>query len=244
MDERGPAFDVEFDGPIGTLIVGVAEYGLAGLTAAEYLTTQLGLGSVGHVRASGLPAITPFEAGRPRRHTRLFSKPDLDATVLVGELAVPPVAAGRFADGIAAHGDTHGIEEVVVLSGVPIAHGPDDHRAFYVATDGYREEHLEEDDAVRPMAGGFLEGITAELMERGLAAGRPTCVLTTPVHAQAPDVEASLRLLSAVDGLYGFGIDTGPMETFAADLSKQYEELAARIESQREEGSADDRMYM
>lgn len=242
-DDR--SFDVQLERSAGTLIAGFAEHGLAGLTAAEYLTTQLELERVGHVAVEGFPAITPFENGTPRRHTRLFSKPELDMTVLVGELPVPPFAAGSLADGVTGHTDEHGIEEIVVLSGVPLAHGPEDHRPFYIATEEYQERHFGEDGAeITPMTGGFLEGVNAELMERSLERSLPSCVLTTPVHARAPDIEAALRLLEAVDRIYGLELDTAPMETFAQDLSKQYEELSQQIEATRKEHVADDRMYM
>lgn len=242
--ESDPSVEVGSGDASGTLVVGLAEYGLAGLTAAEYLTTRLGLEAIGHVAVEGIPAITPFENGTPRRHTRLFSSPEVDVTVLVGELAVPPDATEAFADRIAADADARDIDETVVLSGVPLAHGPDDHRPFYVATEAYQERHFEETTDVSPMTGGFLEGVNAELVQRALGDSAPCCVLTTPVHARTPDVEASLRLLEAVDDIYGFDIDTEPLEAFARDLSKQYEELADRIEADRTERLGDDRMYM
>lgn len=242
--ELDPSFDVHSGDAAGTLLIGLAEYGLAGLTAVEYLTTQLELERIGHVTVEGIPAITPFENGVPRRHTRLFSDPELDITVLVGELGVPPNATGAFAERIASYTDEHDIEETVVLSGVPLAHGPDDHGPFHIATEQYRTARLGDGTDVAPMTGGFLEGVNAELMQRALEESMPSCVLTTPVHPQNPDIEASLRLLEAVDDIYGLGLDVGPLEAFAKDLSKQYEELAARIESDRKEHVADDRMYM
>lgn len=242
-DDR--SFDVRLEGNAGTLLAGFAEYGLAGLTAAEYLTTQLELERVGHVAVEGIPAITPFENGTPRRHTRLFSKPEFDLTVLVGELPIPLFAADSLADGITGHTEGHGIDEIVVLSGVPLAHGPEDHRPFYIATEEYQKRHFGEGGAeIAPMTGGFLEGVNAELMERSLERSLPSCVLTTPVHPRAPDIEAALRLLEAVDRIYDIGLDTGPLETFAQDLSKQYEELSQQIEATRKEHIADDRMYM
>jgi len=99
--QQPPSFDVRLDDPTETLVIGTAEYGLAGLTATDYLTKQLELEEAGHIRVDGLPAITPFDNGTPRRHTRLFSRSDLDLTVLVGELPIPPFAAASFADAIA-----------------------------------------------------------------------------------------------------------------------------------------------
>lgn len=125
-----------------------------------------------------------------------------------------------------------------------MAHGPDDHRAFYVASADYQASRLQGDHGVPPMAGGFLEGVAGELVQRAIDTALKTCVFTTPVHPQAPDVEVALRLLEAVDAVYDLDLDTGPLEEFAASVAKQYEELAARLEEQREEPAHDDRMYM
>jgi uncharacterized protein len=238
-----PAFNIKLDDPTETLIAGFAEYGLAGLTAADYLRKQLDLEQVGHIAVDQLPAVTPFEDGTPRHHTRLFSKSDLDITIAVGELFVPTYAAEPFGNAVLEYTDSHDVEEVVVLSGVPTAHGPDDHRPFYVASEDYQEAHLEGDDVV-PMPGGFLDGLNGALMERAIDGPLKGCVFTTPVHEQVPDVDAALRLLEAVEAAYGLGVDTAPLEEFAAAVSEQYAELAARLEAQQDEHMPEDRMYM
>ncbi|MGM0606138.1 MAG: PAC2 family protein, partial [Halobacteriota archaeon] len=59
------------------------------MTTVDYLVEDLDLEETGYISAAGMPTITPFEQGRPRHPTRLFSRSDLDLTVLVGELFVP-----------------------------------------------------------------------------------------------------------------------------------------------------------
>jgi uncharacterized protein len=239
-----PEFRIRTDEPpSGTLLAGFSELGLAGLTAVDYLATQLDLEEVGHISAEQLPAITPFEAGIPRHHTRLFSRDDLDVTVLVGELFAPRGAAEPLATAIMDWVEAHGVDEVTVVSGVPIPHGPEDHRAFYVATEDYQAERLAGTD-VPPMGGGFLEGVNATLMARGIDSPLRVGVLTTPAHPQSPDVEAALRLLSAVEQAYDFGIDTGPLESFAEEVTNYYTELADRMAQVEEASLPEDRMYM
>jgi uncharacterized protein len=73
------------------------------------------------------------------------------------------------------------------------------------------------------------------------------CVFTTPVHAQAPDAEAALRLLTTLDAVYDLGVDLDPLETFAAEVARHYEELAARMnaaQAETEQSVPEDRMYM
>ncbi|WP_255149191.1 proteasome assembly chaperone family protein [Halorarius halobius] len=241
-----PSFRVSHDATASnTLLCGFAEYGLAGLTAADYLVEQLELEKVGHITVDQLPTITPFENGTPRHHTRLFTSDAVDLTVLVGELFVPPFAADPFGDAVLEWAEDAGSEEVVVLSGVPIAHGPDDHRPFYIASPDYQSTYDLAAADVTPMMGGFLDGVKGAVAGRGIDSPLRTCVFTTPTHPQAPDAEAALRLLGAVDRVYELGLDTGPLETFAAEVSTYYEELAERLADQEEERPlSDDRMYM
>lgn len=236
------SFEIHHDGTPGeVLLCGFSEYGLPGLTAADYLTKQLELEETGHVTADELPTITPFESGRPRHHTRLFSG-DAPISVLVGELFVPRPLAGRFADALIDWAEGT-IEEVLVLSEVPIARGPDDHRAFYVPTDDYRERRLT-DTAIPPMGGGFLDGVNAALVRRGLDRPPGVGVFATPAHPRNPDVEAALRLLGAAKRIYDLEVVTEPLEAFAAEVQRYYADLAERMETLEETRQSEDRMYV
>lgn len=237
-------FDVVHNAaPSETLLAGFSEFGLAGLTAVDYLVDQLDLEPTGHVTAEGLPAITPFSEGVARHHTRLFSRLGLDFTVLVGELFVPHPVTASFAEAILEWTETNAVSELAVLSGVPIPHGPDEHHTFYVATEGYREERLANAD-VRPMGSGFLDGVNGDLMARGLDSALDVCVLTTPVHAQAPDIEAAIRLVEATKRVYDLGIDTDPLQSLAGDVRERYQRLAERVERVEEEYRPEDQMFM
>ncbi|MFC7068333.1 proteasome assembly chaperone family protein [Halobaculum lipolyticum] len=270
-----PSFHVATDTePSKTVIAGFSQFGLAGLTAVDYLVNHLELTQTGHIRADGLPTITPFENGRPRHPTRLFSRPDLDVTVLVGELFVPGTLAEPFSRAVLDWTETAGVEEVAVLSGVPFAHGPDEHRAFFVASDDYRAEHFPGIDApaagadgdgadgadagahpeaevaaeaaptVQPMANGFLDGTNAALMARAMESALEVAVYVTPVHAQVPDVDAAVRLVETVDRVYDLGVDTAPLQSFADEVGEYYRSLAQRLEDHGEEEQPPDRMYM
>lgn len=232
------------EAPKETLLCGFASYGLAGLTAVDFLIDQLELSEAGHVTAEGLPSITPFENGRPTHHTRLFSREDLPMTLLKNELFVPPALSGPFGEAILDWTESHGAEEVAVVDAVPMQHGPDDHRTYHVATDDYHERRLS-GDVTEPMARGYLDGVTGALVEQGIDSPLAVGVFRTPVHEQMPDVEAALRLVEAVNNVYGLDVDTDPLQAFADEISRYYTELAERYEAaaEKEEAFAD-RMFM
>ncbi len=243
-----PSFSVTHDSaPSDVLVAGFSSFGLAGLTAVDYVVDDLGLEETGHVRIEGLPSITPFAKGRPRHPIRLYSAEDIDITVLVAEQFVPPALGESLSASILDWTEGAGVSEIAVLSGVPIPHGPDAHRTFYVATDDYREARLAAegngDESVPPMEAGFLDGANAALLERGMGSPLGVGVFITPVHAQAPDVEAAVRLVETANDTYDLGVDAGPLASFAEEIRRHYEGLAERIEEDEPDGTYD-RMYM
>lgn len=238
------SFHITHDTQTGeTLLVGLSAFGLAGLTAVDYLTDQLDLESTGHITAEQLPSITPFENGRPRHHTRLYSRSDLDVTVLVGELFVPVWAADPFSRAILDWTEGNDVDEIAVLSGVPLAHGPNEHRLFYVATEDYYEGRIEGTD-LDPMGRGFLDGVNASLIQRGMNTDLGVGVFVTPAHAQTPDIDAALRLLSVVKSVYELEVDTGPLEGFADEVRQHYAQLSERLAAAEERERPEDRMFM
>lgn len=243
-DRDQPSFQVtqHEDSSADTLIAGFAGVGLAGLTTANHLVDYLDLDEIGHITTSTLPTITPFDDGTPRHHSRLFSRHDLDFVVLVNELFVPLWGAGSFADAVVEWIETTDVDEIIILAGIPYPHGPADHSVFYVATEDYQDKRLHGTD-ISAMGQGFLDGVNARLIARGMDSALRTGVFVTPVHAQAPDVDAAIRLLGAVNTTYGLDIDPEPLEQFATEVQQYYAQLAERLRGMDEETSVD-RMFM
>jgi uncharacterized protein len=241
---RDPSFRITHEETTSDrLVAGFSSFGLAGLTAVNFLTEQLELEETGHVTADDLPSITPFENGTPRHHTRLFSTPDVDCTVLSNELFVPQRATDSFAEAILEWTESNAVEEITVLSGVPIPHGPEEHAAFYIATEDYPRARLETHD-IHPMGTGFLDGVNAELVGRGMDSELRVGVLVTPVHPQTPDVEAAIRLVEAIKQTHEFDIETTALEEFAAQIQQYYQGLEDRLEAASQAETSADRMYM
>jgi uncharacterized protein len=151
--------------------------------------------------------------------------------------------ADSFTDTLLAWTDEHGVSEMLVLSGVPYAHGPDEHDTFYVASDDYRERRLSAAD-IRPMGRGFLDGINGSLVYRGIESDLRTAVFVAPVHAQVPDVPAAIRLVETFDRVYDLGIDARPLEEHARTVEQYYQDLAARLGTVADRQMPEDRMYM
>lgn len=234
--------------PGQTLFIGLTNPGMAGVTAMESLVRNRPSEAIGHVTPEELPAITPFENGEPRHHTRLYNLSDVDATVLVGELFVPTPAARPFTDSIIEWVETNRIEEIALLHGVPFPHGPEEHAPFYIATDAYRKDRLDDTD-IKPLKGGFLDGIAGELIGRSMSGDIPPVgVYATPTHPPGPDIDAAFRFLDAVERVYGIDVDRTELEQRSEEIKQYYATLAERMASVEEESGGrdypEDRMYM
>jgi uncharacterized protein len=243
--KRDVGFSVEQTVPPSeALLCGFTNYGLAGLTAVDYLVDHLELEATGHITTDGLPSITPFEDGRPSHHTQLYSRDDIDVTLLKSELFVPAAMGKPLADEILGWTERAGVDEVAVVQGVPIQHGPESHQTYYVATEDYRKRRLTGTD-VEPMGRGFLDGVNGGLVESGIRSPLGVGVYLTPIHEQMPDVEAAIRLVETIETVYGLDIDTAPLEAFAEQIARYYEDLAERYRQAAEkEDAPEDRMYM
>ncbi len=234
--------------PGQTLFVGLTNPGMAGITAVDYLVRNRPSEVIGHVTPEELPAITPFENGVPRHHTRLYNLTDVDATVLLGELFVPTAAARPFTESILEWVETNRIDEIALLHGVPFPHGPEEHTAFYIATEAYRNRRLEAAD-IRPLKGGFLDGVAGELVGKSMSGDIPPVgVYATPTHPPGPDIDAAFRFLDAIEGVYGIDVDRAELEQRSEEIKQYYATLAERMASFEEESSSggypEDRMYM
>lgn len=237
--------------PGATLVVGLSNPGMAGVTAADYLVRHLESEQIGAVVPDGLPAIAPFEDGNPRHPTRLYDLSGAPVTVLVGELFIPPWIAQPFARAVLDWARSAGVEEVVVLHGVPFPHGEHEHAVFHVATPDYRERRLDDGD-LQPLAGGVLDGTAGEIVTRNLGTDAlPVGVFITPTHPPGPDVDAALLLITTLEGVYDFDVDEAELEALSGQLKDYYTELADRMETLSQSDQPltsrdfpEDRMYM
>lgn len=228
----------------------MANPGLAGLTALDYLVTHTLTDQVGHVATHRLPDITPFTEGEPRYPMRVYTASESDITLLISEIPVPVWAGEALADAVSSWVADHGIEEIGIVYGVPFPHGPEEHIVFHVGTPAFRERRIGDSD-IRPLGGGFFDGFVGELLTRSLDGETPaTGVLTTPTHPPGPDFESALLFLDAVESLYGLEVDETELRTRSEEMKRYFQELADRMQSieQTEHLTSrdhpEDRMYM
>jgi uncharacterized protein len=284
---RDPSFEVEITGDVSPgerLLVGIADPGVAGLTAADYLVNNVETNQIGHIATHHLPDLTPFSEGSPRHPLRLYSTESSDVTVLIGEVFLPLAVTDPFAEALTQWTTASRIDEITILYGSPFPHAEEEHVVFHVGTDEYRRRHFpasldqssgddeenvkenvkkkgkrkteekegDDEEAIPPLAGGFFDGVVAELVSRSLDGDLPpTGVLITPTHLPGPDLDAALRLLDGAETVYGIDVDETELQRRSEEVHEYYEELAQRLQTYRNNDTSytdreypDDHMYM
>jgi uncharacterized protein len=229
--------------PSETIIAAFTHPGMGGMIACNYLIEELDLEQTGYVQAEGLRALAPFENGRPYHPTRLHSRPDLDVTVLTSELPVPLHATEVFGRELLNWILERDLDEIAILLGVAGLRdvGRND-EMHYVASPDYTDQRLQTTNFT-PLEGGFFDGITASLVSRAIDTPLRAGVLVTSTRAQGIDPDASLRLVEAVNELYGLDTDTDPLRRFATEIREHYEQLIQRMQ-QSEQTREWDQAYM
>ena len=216
--------------PEATVIAGFPGPGMAAVSANQYLIEQMDLEQNGHIHAEGLPAITPYENGRPYHPTRLFSTDELPVTVLTSELPVPVQLSEPFGRVLLDWIEDRDVKEVTLLTTIPQLDSGKS--VSYVASEDYVDHRLT-DTPFEPLTGGFLTGVNAGLIDRAIDTELRVGVIATGVHPYRPlDPEATLRLVDAMMTLYGFDVDVEQLREFAGRMRQHYEELTEQIEAQ------------
>jgi uncharacterized protein len=224
---------IEADEPPSETVIAAFSYpGMGGMIACNYLIEELDLEQTGHIQTDGLPALAPFRNGRPYHPTRLHSRPDIDVTVLTSELPVPLHATEVFGRELLDWILDRDIDEIAILLGVSgLRNVERSDGIYYVASPDYIERRLQTAEFA-PLAGGFFDGITASLVSRAIDTPLRAGVLVTPTRTQRIDPEASLRLVDAVNQLYGLGTETERLRRFATEIRDHYEQLMQRVHQQ------------
>ncbi len=218
--------------PESTLIVTFPGPGMAGISAVQYLIEQLSLEETGHIQTTGFPAVTPYVDGVPYHHTRLFSSPEFDCTMLLSELPIPIQHSDVFGRDLLRWIDERAIEEVTLLTSIPWLEPVND--LYYVASDDYQESVLTGSSLV-PLHGGFLTGSNASLIAHAMDTTLRVGVIASSVDPRLPlDANAALRLVEGLEQLYGFAVDTDELREFADRTHQYYEGLTAQLEAQQE----------
>ena len=221
------------------VLVAFPTTGSASSIAAHYLVKHLGLPLVGHILTAEMAGIMAIQDGQATSALRIFggeTKCRLDKGcpriyVVMTELALPPLATLRIADGLLAwakEGDAH---LVLALEGVVRGEGDLTPDVFCAAAKPDVLKELKK-TGIPAMERALIGGITSHLLLVGPARGVRAGALLVEASRDHPDGRAAAALIETLARLMpDVPIDPKPLMKEAMELDEQIKRTQAAAEA-------------
>ncbi|MHA1212564.1 MAG: proteasome assembly chaperone family protein, partial [Candidatus Heimdallarchaeota archaeon] len=115
---------------VKTVIIGFPGMGLAGAIAAQHMSENLNLETIGYVEGSAIPPVAVFLDGYLRHPYRIMGKEGLEIAVFIGESVVSAEGAYHIANAVMDWAETHGAKEIIVLDGFAYLNPKDEMKVY------------------------------------------------------------------------------------------------------------------
>ncbi|MEA2071074.1 MAG: PAC2 family protein, partial [Asgard group archaeon] len=100
---------------VETVLIGFPGMGLAGAIAAQHISEELELETIGFVEGLAIPPVAVFLDGLLRHPYRIMGKEGLKTAVFIGESAVKSEVSYYISNAVMDWCDNHGAKNVIVL---------------------------------------------------------------------------------------------------------------------------------
>lgn len=221
------------------ILVAFPTTGSASSIAAHYLVKHLNLPLVGHVVTPEMTGVMAVQDGRATSALRILGgevecKLDKGCPriyVVLTELALPPLATLRVADGLLNWARQGGAHLVLSLEGVIRAVGDDTPDVF--AASAQPDVLLELKKTATPvMERALIGGVTAHLVLAGPARGVRTGALLVEASRDHPDGRAAAALIEALARVVpDIPIDPKPLLKEALELDAEIRQTQKSAEA-------------
>lgn len=213
------------------LVLGFIGPGLVGSIAVSHLVRELKMEEVAYVRSKYLPPVAVFLEGRLHHPFRIYSTPDGRLFASFTEVPIPPEGLYPIASRLLEWAEGKGVEEVVVLEGLPVEGLPTERPKLCVA----EEERCRalEGKGVKVASQGIIAGIAGAILNECLVRKIVGIAFLTPAVLFLPDAEGAAVLLEALRDAFGVEVDLTPLREQGKEMAKRLEEMANAYRSLR-----------
>ncbi|NHI83720.1 MAG: proteasome assembly chaperone family protein [Candidatus Thorarchaeota archaeon] len=217
--------------------------GVVGTIAANTLIDQFKMDEIAHVRSRYMPSAAVFLDGRLRHPFRIYGYKERNLLVVTTELPVMEEGMYVVSSALLDWAAGLGVQETVVLDGIPVQGIPADRKVLYAAEE-QKIADLEEDEDMEILKKGIITGIAGSILSETLCRDMVGFALLTPAIPIMPDPEGAIQLLNALNRLYGVGVDVNELEKSAEEIRQKMEEMAHQVEGiRRQQPSIPSRSY-
>lgn len=206
------------------LVLGFIGPGLVGSIAVSHLVRELKMEEVAHLRSRYLPPVAVFLEGRLHHPFRIYATPEGKLFASFTEVPIPPEGLYPIASGLLEWAEGKGVEEVVVLEGLPVEGLPVERPKLCVA----EEERCKilEGKGVKMASQGVITGIAGAILNECLNRKLVGTAFLTPAVLFLPDAEGAAVLLEALSDSFGLKVDVSALREQGKEMEKRLEEMA------------------
>lgn len=216
---------IRFNKPL--VIAGFAGQGLVGSIALSYIVDNLKLKEIAYVRSRLLPPATIFIDGLLRYPFRIYSNDEGTLLAIVSEISPPVEGFYDISHSLMNWIEKMNVDEVVVLSGLVVRQRPDPKLIFAAAEPEVLDKLKQHNIPI--LTRGLITGIAATILNECITRKLTGICLLSPTTAK-PNPEASATLISALNRVYGLGIELTPLVKEIELIKKKQRELAEHAE--------------
>ncbi len=219
---------------VDVLLAGFPGTGLIGGIASEQLINTLDLEQIASVESSEFPPTAVIFDGIPRRPVRIFCGKGF--LLVKSDMVIPPNLAEPLASEIIDWSLNHGIDEVIILDGIPERNDRDttEKKIWGVLSSRAAEKEAKELE-IDIIERGAISGISSSLLLRSHEMELKAVGMLAEGKQKMPDPRASATLLEKFAEYRGFEIDTSSLIESAEQLEEQYHKLVQQTKQAQDD---------
>jgi len=219
---------------VDVLLAGFPGTGLIGGIASEQLINSLDLEQIASVESEEFPPTAVIFDGIPRRPVRIFC--GMGFLLVKSDMVIPPNLAEPLATEIIEWSIDHGIEEVIILDGIPERENQEEKekKIWGVLSSKAAETEAKELD-IDIIERGAISGISSCLLLKAHEMKLKAVGMMAEGKQKMPDPRASAALLEKFAKFRGFDIDTSSLIESAEQLEEQYHQLVKQTKQAQDD---------
>jgi uncharacterized protein len=234
----------DLDSPI--LILGFVGAGLASQIAANHVIDQLGMKEIAHVRSRAMPPTVVFIDGTLKHPFRIYADKMGKMCIAVCDIPLPSESLYPIAESILNWADEKGVNELVVLEGIPLKGLPRKRQSFCAAEPEKRKE-CERKGVKMLSAKVIIHGLAGSVLTECLTHKITGVAFLTPAVAFLPDPEGAAELIKTLNIVYNLNIETTDLLNQANAIQQKVKEVAEsyqKIKKAEDKRGSPERLYI
>ncbi|NHJ85188.1 MAG: proteasome assembly chaperone family protein [Asgard group archaeon] len=209
---------------VKTIFVGFPGMGLAGAIAAQTISEELKLETIGFVEGLAIPPVAVFLDGYLRHPYRIMGKEGLDIAVFIGESAVESDGAYYIADAIMDWAMKHGAEEIICLDGFAYLDPNDEAKVYLVAEPETNEKAKKLN--IPPLKSGYIRGFAGAILNKTMITDVEGYAFLVGTRPDLPDPGGAAAIIKTINTYKHTNINTDTLSEQAESIKKKLQELA------------------